>query len=145
MVQLDPGQARLLAAARVGHLSTADSNGRPHVIPVCFAFDGQRLYSVLDQKPKRTPLSRLRRVKNIESNPQVALVVDHYEEDWANLSYILVSGKADLLVEGEERVEAIRLLRDKYPQYRDMGIDSNPVIRIIPERFVSWGKGPDGP
>ena len=144
LAQLDPGQTRLLAAARVGHLSTADANGQPHVIPVCFAFDGRRLYSVLDQKPKRALLSKLRRVRNIESNPQVALVVDHYEEDWSNLRYILVSGKADLLVDGDERVEAIRLLRNKYPQYQDMDIDASPVIRITPDRFVTWGNGPDG-
>ncbi|MCH8962088.1 MAG: NTP transferase domain-containing protein [Bacteroidetes bacterium] len=70
----------MLASARTGHLATADQAGVPHVIPVCFAVEGDVIYSVLDQKPKRTSLTRLRRVRNILANPQVALVVDHYED-----------------------------------------------------------------
>ena len=128
-----------MAVARIGHLSTADITGAAHVIPICYAFDGRSIYSVLDQKPKRTPLTRLRRVKNILANPQVALVVDHYEEDWTHLWYILVTGHAELLLEGDERDEAIGKLREKYQQYKDMEIDSNPVIKIIPGKVVSWG------
>ena len=63
----------------------ADAKGQPHVIPICFAFDGEAIYSVLDAKPKTTPLRNLRRVRNIIANPQVSLVVDHYEEDWKQL------------------------------------------------------------
>jgi len=99
---------------------------------------------VLDQKPKRTSIARLRRVRNIQANPQVALVVDHYEEDWLRLWYVLVFGRAELLWEGEERVTAIGLLRQKYPQYRKMDIEENPVIRISPTRVVSWAAGPPG-
>ena len=139
MVQLSSSQSRLLAGARIGHLSTADTAGAAHVIPVCYAFDGHSIYSVLDQKPKRTSLTRLRRVKNILANPQVALVVDHYEEEWSLLWYILVTGKAELLLEGDERAEAIGKLREKYQQYRDMAIDLNPVIKITPGKVVSWG------
>ena len=139
MVQLSSSQARVLAGARIGHLSTADTTGAAHVIPVCYAFDGLTLYSVLDQKPKRTSLTRLRRVKNILDNPQVALVVDHYEEDWTRLWYILVTGRAELLLEGDEREDAIGKLREKYHQYRDMDIDLNPVIKITPVKVVSWG------
>ena len=112
------------------------------MIPVCFATRGQFIYSVLDQKPKRAALTRLRRVRNIQANPQVTLLVDHYEEDWSRLRYILVAGRAELLLEGEERVAAIALLRDKYPQYRGMDIDQNPVIKITATRVVSWGPGP---
>lgn len=139
MVQLSSIQARLLAGARIGHLSTSDTTGAAHVIPVCYAFDGHSIYSVLDQKPKRTSLTRLRRVKNILANPQVALVVDHYEEEWTRLWYILVTGHAELLVEGDEREQAIVKLREKYQQYRDMDIDLNPVIKITPVKVVSWG------
>ena len=139
MTQLSPLQQNLLAAAPVGHLATASAGGAPHVIPVCFALRGQAIYSVLDQKPKRTSLFRLRRVRNLRENPQVSLVVDHYEDDWGNLWYILVSGAAELLLEGEERREAVALLRQKYRQYREMPIDSNPVIKITPARVVSWG------
>ena len=146
---LSPEQARLLSAAPVGRLATASATGAPHVIPVCFASDGQYIYSVLDGKPKRAALTRLRRVRNLLDNPQVALLVDHYEADWSRLWYLLITGAAELLgedgededKEGKEREEAIGLLRRKYPQYRDMDIDGNPVIRITPQRVVSWGGG----
>ncbi len=142
MAQLTAPQARLLEEARVGHLATADHRGAPHVIPVCFTLYRDALYSVLDLKPKRTSLTRLKRVKNILSNPQAALIVDHYQEDWQGLWYLLVTGTADLLVDGEERAGAIESLRSKYPQYQEMDIAENPVIRLTPERVVSWGTAP---
>ena len=144
LTQLTPSQTRLLASARTGHLATADQAGAPHVIPVCFALGGDLvqgdvIYSVLDQKPKRTSLTRLRRVRNILANPQVALVVDHYEEAWDRLWYILIRGRAELLLEGEERVRAIALLRQKYDQYQAMDIEANPVIKIVTAGTVAWG------
>ena len=177
MLQLSPEQIRLLADAPVGRLSTADAGGAPHVIPVCFALeagnDRAAIYIVLDRKPKRAALTRLRRVRNILENPRVALVVDHYDDDWAKLWYILITGAADLLegaysesqdvpnlllsahpdpVEGQppqegheadmERRNAISLLRRKYPQYRDMDIEDNPVIRITPQRAIAWSYAP---
>ena len=143
MEQLTEAQASWLARSPVGHLATADAHGAPHVIPVCYAFDGRAIYSVLDGKPKKAPLTRLRRVKNIQANPQVSLVVDHYETDWQRLGYILVSGRAELLQDGQERADAVGLLRDKYPQYRSMDVADNPVIKITPERVVVWGSVPD--
>ncbi len=173
MFQLSHEQARLLASAPVGHLSTASKSGAPHVIPVCFALDPQAeespIYIVLDQKPKRAALTRLRRVRNILENPRVALVVDHYDADWTHLWYILLTGRAELLelddpVENEndeaenlsvhpapverrnaidERRHAIQLLRQKYPQYREMDIDYNPVIKITPQRVVAWSYTPE--
>ena len=139
MSKFSAGQLELLTLARVGHLATADENARPHVIPVCFSTDGRYIYSVLDQKPKRTALTRLRRVKNILANPQATLLVDHYEEDWGKLWYIMVSGQADLVMGGQEQTNAISLLREKYRQYREMDIALNPVIKITPENIVSWG------
>jgi PPOX class probable F420-dependent enzyme len=144
LAQVSPSQARLLAEARVGHLATADAAGVPHVVPVCYALVEQVIYSVLDQKPKRVSVARLRRVRNIQANPHIALVVDHYEEDWLSLWYMLVLGRAELLWDGEERVTAIRQLRQKYPQYRDMEIERNPVIRITPTKVVSWAAEPPG-
>ena len=144
MTVLTHQQAHLLAHARIGRLATAGENGAPHVIPVCFALHDGMIYSVLDQKPKRAALTRLRRVRNILANPRASLVVDHYEEDWSRLWYILVSGRAALLEEGEERAAAIPVLRAKYPQYRTMDIDLNPVIRLAPERAVSWAGAGQG-
>ena len=140
---LTSSQTRLLAEARVGHLATSDRQGQPHVIPVCFALHEGNLYSVLDQKPKRAPLTRLRRVRNILANPAAALVVDHYQEDWGGLWYILVWGPASLLIEGDEsedeRAAAVDVLRRKYQQYRDMDIADNPVVKLTPERVAAWG------
>ena len=139
MPPLNASQARFLADARVGRLATADAEGRPHAIPVCFAFDGKNIFIVLDQKPKTVDLIRLRRVRNILSNPQAALVVDHYDEDWQHLRYVLVSCHAELLDgELEEAAGAIALLREKYEQYRDMDLDGNPVIKLTPQRFTAW-------
>ena len=142
MEQLSEARAHWLAAAPIGHLATADASGVPHVIPICYAFDGRALFSVLDQKPKSAELIRLRRVRNIQANPQVSLVVDHYEENWSRLGYILVLGKAELLLQGEEHDDAVRLLRQKYSQYRAMDLATNPVIKITPHRVVCWGDIP---
>ena len=127
LAQLPADQVEVLAHAPVGRLATADAKGVPHVIPVCYALMDGMIYSVLDQKPKRASLTRLRRVRNILANPQVSLVVDHYEESWKRLWYILISGPAELLEEGAERPAAIQVLRQKYAQYRLMNIDPNPV------------------
>src|SRR5579883_3174839 len=85
----------LLRRSRVGHLATADARGRPHVVPVCFAFDGRRIVTALDEKPKRVGPRRLRRVRNIRVNPHVAFIVDRYDEDWRRLRFVLVLGVAD--------------------------------------------------
>ncbi len=139
---LTEAQALWLAQARVAHLATADAAGAPHVVPVCYIYHGGALYSVLDQKPKRTALTRLRRVRNILANAQVSLVVDHYEEDWGRLGYLLVLGRAELLQEGEERARSVGLLREKYYQYRNMDVEGNPVIKIVPHRVSAWGAVP---
>ena len=141
MPTLTQRQTALLNETPIGHLATADVNGRPHVIPVCFACDGQRIYSVLDAKPKSGSLRNLRRVRNILANPQVSLVIDHYEADWSKLWYLLVHGRAELLEPCDEQAAAIALLRAKYPQYRGMDLDTNPVIKITPERATGWAGG----
>ena len=139
MPPLSESQARFLAEARIARLATADADGRPHAIPVCFVYNGQNIYIVLDQKPKSTELTRLRRVRNILANPQASLVVDHYDEDWQSLRYILVSCRAELLTGDEdEAARAVALLREKYPQYRQMELDGNPVIKLTPQRYTAW-------
>src|SRR5216683_8079409 len=88
----------LLGTARVGRLATASGDGRPLVVPVCYAFDGTRLYSAVDAKPKRT--RELRRLRNIAENPRVSLVVDEYDEDWTRLRYVIVEGNAEIVEAG---------------------------------------------
>ena len=145
MPPLTESQARFLAEARVARLATADAGGRPHVIPVCFAFDGENIYIVLDRKPKSVELTRLRRVRNILANPQAALVVDHWDEDWQALRYVLASCRAELLNgDGGEEAQAVAMLRAKYPQYRSMDLEGNPVIKLTPQRFTAWSYSGEG-
>ena len=94
---LTEGETAFVSAQRVARLATSDKEGNPHVIPVCYAFDGQRFYTPLDEKPKRVAESKLRRVRNIETRPEVALVIDYYDDDWSRLGYVLVQGQAELL------------------------------------------------
>ena len=134
---------KILKAARVARLATLDAKGRPHVVPVCFAYDGKLFYTAVDQKPKRVPRERLARLQNIRAVPRVALLIDHYDDDWTQLWYILIRGKAKLLPNSarKERSLAIHKLRAKYPQYaQGMLADDAPIIRIIPERTTAWGK-----
>ena len=126
----------LLATARVGHLATASSDGRPHVIPVCFAWVPPFLYSAIDAKPKRTTL--LRRVRNIIASGRAAFVVDRWSEDWRQLAYVLIEGPAEVLEDGRERDEALILLTAKYPQYDDLPLIDNLVIKVTAERTVTW-------
>ena len=126
----------LLATARVGHLATVSRDGRPHVVPVCFAWLPPLLYSAIDGKPKRTTL--LRRIRNIAETGRAALVVDRWSEDWTKLSYVLVEGPAKVLEDGRERDEALILLTAKYPQYDDLPLAGNLVIKLVAERTVAW-------
>ncbi len=137
-LRLIPAALRLVRSARVAHLATGDARGQPHVIPICFVFDGNDFYSPIDEKPKRTAPQKLKRIRNVLKNPQVSLVIDHYEENWRKLAYILVSGKARVLLSGAKHRKAVKLLRRKYSQYRNMAIDRRPLIAIRPERVTSW-------
>jgi PPOX class probable F420-dependent enzyme len=131
-----------LEHARVAHLATADRSGAPHNIPLCFWFDGEkRFYFVIDEKPKRLTPRGLKRMRNIAENPRVALVIDHYEEEWAYLAYVLVHGIARVVDDSNEYMLALRNLRDKYAQYRTMQLSAerNPMVRIEATRVHAWG------
>ena len=128
----------LLRDARVGRLATADVAGRPLVVPVCYAFDGAHCYSAVDAKPKQT--RHLRRLKNIADNPEVSLVVDHWDEDWSRLRWVIVEGRAEILHAGVDFGRAIELLEAKYPQYQALPLDRSPgaVLAITPHRVLAW-------
>jgi coenzyme F420-0:L-glutamate ligase / coenzyme F420-1:gamma-L-glutamate ligase len=135
---MTPEQVAFLEAQRVAHLATVDEDGRPHALPVCFAALGGALYTPIDEKPKRGDPLTLRRVRNILAHPQVCLVADRYEEDWSHLAWLQVRGTAALVNDEGERARALARLRDRYPQYRAMDLESRPLIRITPDRIVSW-------
>jgi coenzyme F420-0:L-glutamate ligase / coenzyme F420-1:gamma-L-glutamate ligase len=132
---------RRLHEARIARLATADASGRPHAVPVCFAYDGSAIYTALDLKPKRVNPERLARVRNIRENPHVAFLIDEYSEDWTRLWYVQVRGQAQLLgsEESAERAHALKLLRSKYRQYTGGLLpEEAPVIRIEPLSITAW-------
>ena len=139
VVRSAPAWARaFLRDARVGRLATADAAGHPLVVPVCYAFDGARCYSAVDAKPKRT--RNLRRLSNIAANPHVSLVVDRWDEDWSQLCWVIVEGRAEVLTSGPEFSRAIDVLVAKYPQYRTLPLDraDGAVVAITPDRLLAW-------
>ncbi len=138
-MRLTRNASRLVRSTRVAHLATTGKDGQPHVIPICFVFDGKCFYSPIDEKPKRTAPQKLKRLKNITENPQVSLVIDHYDEDWRKLAWVLILGAARVLKSGVRHRRAVTLLRKKYPQYRLMQIDQLPIIQIMPKRVRAWG------
>jgi coenzyme F420-0:L-glutamate ligase/coenzyme F420-1:gamma-L-glutamate ligase len=142
MVASMSDQARsFLERRRVGHLATADASGIPHVVPICFALLGDNVYVSLDEKPKRGGPMQLRRVRNIEQNPHVAVVADVYDDaDWARLGFVLLHGRARVLSSGDEHQQALIALRRKYAQYRAMALEERPIIAITVERVTSWGQ-----
>jgi PPOX class probable F420-dependent enzyme len=122
-------------------MATVDESGNPLVLPVCFAYDGCFIYSPIDKKPKRVSADKLRRVRNIINNPNISLVIDKYFENWNELYYVIITGRAHVLNSGEEYGKALKILAEKYDQYRKMGLENLgfPVIKITPEKIISWG------
>ena len=126
---------RRVAAARVARLASVDRNVRPHVVPFCFALSGDRIVSVVDQKPKQT--LQLRRLENVRRCPDVQLVVDHYDDDWTALWWVRVSGQGRVIDRGPAYEAAVDLLATKYGQYRDHR-PAGPVLAIDITQIVSW-------
>jgi PPOX class probable F420-dependent enzyme len=135
---LSEPQARFLASRRVGHLATADAQGIPHLVPVCFVVSGGALYITIDQKPKGD-VRALKRLRNITENPVASFVADRWDEDWTRLGWVMLRGPAQILDDGAEHDRAQALLRSRYPQYREMELSGLPVIAIRIERVTSWG------
>lgn len=141
---LDARAWRYLAAHRVARLTTVDPGGIPSLVPVCFAVDGTTIYSALDAKPKRVAPTDLRRVRNLLTHPDVALLVDDYAEDWGHLSYLLIHGEAKLIPPPlPDHARAVALLREKYAQYATMPIEEQSVIAIRPHTARFWAAMPE--
>ena len=135
---LNDEQRRFIDTRRVGHLATADAQGAPFLTPVCFGLRGDTLYVTVDEKPKRRDRP-LKRVRNILENPNAAFIVDRYDEDWSQLGWVMLRGRADILDHGEEHDRAQLLLRERYPQYRAMNLAQLPVIALRVAHVASWG------
>ena len=122
-------------AARIGRLATVSEQGRPHVVPICFALHGEVVYSAIDHKAKRT--TRLRRIVNIEATSSACLLVDGYDEDWSKLWWVRLDGPGRVVTDYAEAERAISHLVDKYPQYRERR-PQGPVLALDISRWTGW-------
>jgi len=131
-----PGHIReRVGQARVARLATVRDDGRPHIVPVTFALDGDILVSAIDQKPKRT--NDLLRLRNIEKNPAVTLLTDDYDDDWSRLWWVRLDGTASVLRSEPARSAAIRPLLDKYVQYRETP-PAGPAVLMQIRSWTWW-------
>lgn len=128
-----------LEACRVGRLATADGEGEPHVVPFVYALVDDAIYFVVDEKPKASGKT-LKRIRNLLENPRAAVVVDHYEDDWSRLEYVLIRGEAATVETSAEYDRVITRLRERYPPYREMRLERgrNRMIRIRPRHVHHW-------
>ncbi len=129
---------QFISEQRVARMATVDGNGQPSVIPIVYVFDGVSLFTPLDAKPKRALASQLQRVRNININPSVAVIIDSYSEDWRSLAWVHVRGVARVITSGDAYTAGIALLNAKYPQYKHMPLDGRPIIMIAPTGIRSW-------
>ncbi len=130
---------RLVAEARVARVATIDPRGRPHLVPFVFVLDGDTLYSSVDQKPKAD--RELQRLRNIRAHPEVAVLVDHYEEDWPRLWWVRMRGTGRVIEVGPERDRALWLLAEKYQQYATMP-PQGPAIAVDVGEWRGWSWRP---
>jgi PPOX class probable F420-dependent enzyme len=126
---------RRVADARVARLATVDPDGRPHLVPIVFALSGDTLYSAVDAKPKRS--RTLRRIENARRRPDVAVLVDDYDDDWRKLWWVRLRGRARVLDGGAEATRAVGLLGAKYEQYRATPPGA-PVLAVDIEEWRGW-------
>lgn len=144
-MRLDAADARQRFASRpVARLATSGADGRPHLVPFTFALGGRpgrgdRIYSAVDAKPKSS--TDLRRLRNIRANPRVAVLADHYEDDWAALWWVRADGQATILDDPAAMAPALALLARRYLQYRERP-PGGPVISIQVARWAGWAAGP---
>jgi PPOX class probable F420-dependent enzyme len=136
----------IICGARVARLATVDSEDcKPYLVPVVFIYDGNNFYIPIDEKAKRSKPEDLKRVKNIQTNPNVVLLIDEYNEDWKKIWFIMIQGNASLINNIESKQNRLvqrvhRLLYEKYPQYLTTGIGKF-CIMIRPQRVINWKNG----
>ena len=136
---MEPAWRDRVAGARVARLATIRVDGRPRVVPCCFALVGDRLYWAVDHKPKTT--QQLGRLDDIAVHSAVSLVVDHYADDWSELWWVRMDGEARIVDDAAERKSALDRLAAKYPQYREQR-PSGAVVTITITQWQAWSAQP---
>ena len=132
---LDADMRRRVEAARIARLATVRPDGRPHIVPITFALDGETIVTAVDHKPKTT--SSLQRLRNIESHPAVSVIIDHYDDDWSGLWWARADGTARIRGQPDLHDRAVTLLVEKYPQYHEHP-PLGPLIVVAVETWTSW-------
>ena len=139
-MRLPEGEARArFATVPVVRLGTADGQGRPHVVVVTFAVDGDTIYTAVDQKPKSG--NTLKRLRNVGENPMVTMLADHYSDDWETLWWVRADGRAAILADQRQMTAPLRLLANRYWQYRQAP-PTGPLLAVTVERWTGWTGAP---
>jgi PPOX class probable F420-dependent enzyme len=135
----------LLEGERVGRLGLLDDDGAPRVLPVTFAVAEGRIWSAIDQKPKR--VVEPARLRFLRRDPRAALTVDRYSDDWGELAWVQVLGPVRIL-DVSEGAAGLEALKAKYEPYRDQD-PPGPLLALEPERYLWWraadAEDPGGP
>jgi PPOX class probable F420-dependent enzyme len=134
---VSPERSReLFAQASHALLATADATGAPHIVPIVFALAGETIYNAVDRKPKRT--TALRRLANVRENPRVAVLAEHYDEDWTKLWWVRAEGSARIIeADDAEGASALELLAARYETYR-RELPPGPLLAIDVTRWSGW-------
>jgi len=129
----------LIKGAKVARLATVDQKSHPYVVPVVFVFHENSFFIPLDEKVKAVNARKLKRVKNIEKNPNVTLLIDKYQNDWKKLFFLMIHGKARVIdTKNSKTMDKVhKLLISKYPQYKKIGVGKS-CIEINPKRITYW-------
>jgi PPOX class probable F420-dependent enzyme len=136
-LMFEPWHRDLLGECRVARLGTIAPDGRPRLVPVCYALVGDAIAIAIDEKPKST--TELARVRDIRRDPRVTLLVDRYDDaDWSRLAWLRIDATAEVLAAGNEWPEGLEALRARYPQYAAMALEGLPLLRVRPVRVVGW-------
>lgn len=140
MISFTPFENKVLENENVARMATSDISGLISVVPICFAFDGECIFTPIDNKPKKTKATKLKRVQNIIESSKATILVDKYEDDWKKLYYLMIRGEAEIIEHGELYKKSLNLLCLKYKQYVEMKLPelNLPVIKIKPVNKTFW-------
>jgi PPOX class probable F420-dependent enzyme len=127
---------RRFATGAVARMATLRADGTAALVPVVFEVMGDRIVSLVDPKPKRTP--ELARLRHIERDPRVTLLVDLYEENWSRVWWARAEGTARVVGDGAERDEAMVRLRAKYQQYESLDDPFGDAVIVDVTRWSGW-------